>query len=370
MFSTFQKYTTQFTLGLCTLSLLTFSSCDKDDDIETPTVQEITSFDYSFENASYTGQLERLALLEDLSAKGKSASGTGITVTKAELQTLFEKSSENGKKLNNKTDDGAVSIIEDWFADLDTASQSTDEAKKGIAGRLPKGETAYLFDKNGFEPAQLIEKGLMGACFYFQATGIDGYLSATTTEKGLLVDNSVNEEGKTYTSLEHHWDEAFGYFGAPTTLTSLTTDGAKFHAKYSLKGEAGSLNITNDIMKAFYLGRKAIVDKDLDEAKAQAIIIKEKWELTNVAAAIHYLNTAGGDDFSSDVARMHELSEAYAFIWSLNFNENKKISSTQVNEVLALLGDNFWDITKTDIENTAKKLAEIYGLDDTTRQVL
>lgn len=370
MFTSFNKYTKQITIGLLATSMITFSSCSKNEDDIVNTDQELTSFDYNFSNASYTGQLERITLLEELSAKAKGASTEKTIVTAADLQTLFSKTTEGGKQLENKTDVEAATKIKTWFDDLETASKSEVSAEDGKAGRLSKSETtAYLYTSTGLEPAQLIEKGIMGACFYFQATGIDGYLSSTNQGEGLLVDNTNNVDGKDYTALQHHWDEAFGYFGAPTTFTNLTTDGAKFHAKYSLKGESAGLNITNDIMKAFYLGRKAINENNLDEAKKQAAIVKEKWELAIVGSAIHYLNS-GKTNFTSNVNRLHLLSEARAFIWSLNFNDDKKISSTQINEVLNLLGENFWTVTKTDIENTSKKLAEYYGINEATRLAL
>ncbi|MCP4522326.1 MAG: DUF4856 domain-containing protein [Cytophagales bacterium] len=364
MFTNFKTFN-RFAFSVLAVSTLTLSSCGNDDEdvVDPVEVTEPTSYDYSFENASYSGQTERLALLEGLSSTAKGASGEGVTVTAQELQTLFEKASEGGKKLSNKTDVEAKTIIEGWFADLATASTSTEAGAKGVAGRLTKSEgKVYLFDENGFEPAQLIEKGIMGACFYYQATGVEGYLSETSS--GILGDNTQNEEGKDYTEAQHHWDEAFGYFGAPTTFSSESTDGARFHAKYSLKGEAANLEIADDLMKAFYLGRQALDNKDVTTAKAQAKLVKAEWELAIATAGIHYLNDAAGSNFSNDAARMHSLSEAYAFIWSLNFNEDKKITTAQVNEVLDLLGDSFWDITTEDIESASKKLAEIYGLTD------
>jgi hypothetical protein len=373
MFTKIEKYASHLTLGLLTMSMLTFSSCNNDDDEDDSTNSDqntvVTSYDYDFANASYSGQTERLALLGTLSSKAKGASAASTVVTAEELQTLFDAESENGKKLSNKTEEAAVDNIKGWFADLGTASASTVAATDGTAGRLDKSEgKTYLFDAKGFEPAQLIEKGIMGACFYYQATGVEGYLS--DTDGGLLADNSANAEGQDYTELQHHWDEGFGYLGAPTTFSSENTDGSQYHAKYSLKGEAGDMEIADNLMKAFYLGRKAIDDKDLTTAKAQALEVKKQWELAIVAAGIYYLNSAAGDSFSNDAARMHELSEAYAFIWSLKFNENKVASVSQVDEVLALLGDNFWTIEKTDIEAASKKLAELYSIDEAVRAKL
>ena len=43
----------------------------------------------------------------------------------------------------------------------------------------------YMFDENGFEPVQLIVKGIMGSCFYYQGTSV--YLS----DVKMNVDNDV-----------------------------------------------------------------------------------------------------------------------------------------------------------------------------------
>ena len=64
-------------------------------------------------------------------------------------------------------------------------------------------------DANGIEYTQLIEKGLMGAVFYYQITNV--YLG----DGKMDVDNADQvdpDNGKYYTTMEHHWDEAFGYF--------------------------------------------------------------------------------------------------------------------------------------------------------------
>ena len=47
----------------------------------------------------------------------------------------------------------------------------------------------------------------MGAVFYYRATSV--YL----TDEGMEVDNEEIIAGEG-TAMEHHWDEAYGYFGA------------------------------------------------------------------------------------------------------------------------------------------------------------
>jgi len=48
----------------------------------------------------------------------------------------------------------------------------------------------------------------MGACLYYQATSV--YMGASKMD----VDNETIVPGEG-TAMQHHWDEAFGYFSVP-----------------------------------------------------------------------------------------------------------------------------------------------------------
>jgi hypothetical protein len=65
------------------------------------------------------------------------------------------------------------------------------------------GAKSYLLSPAGIDYAELVEKSIMGATFYFQATGV--YLSEEKT--GDAVDNTTVKSGEG-TPMEHHWDEA------------------------------------------------------------------------------------------------------------------------------------------------------------------
>src|SRR5690606_26208589 len=97
-----------------------------------------------------------------------------------------------------------------WLADAATASESGEEtATEGFAGIA---DGSRLVDGNGLEIQQVIEKSLMGACFLDQV--LNNYLSDAVLNEASNIennDNEVLEEGKNYTTMEHKWDEAYGY---------------------------------------------------------------------------------------------------------------------------------------------------------------
>jgi hypothetical protein len=64
-------------------------------------------------------------------------------------------------------------------------------------------------------------KGMMGASFMDQI--VNNYLSKNKLDEGTSKVNNTNkivENGKTYTTMEHTWDEAYGYI--------YGVDGTKF----------------------------------------------------------------------------------------------------------------------------------------------
>ena len=111
---------------------------------------------------------------------------------------------------------------------------------------------------DGLDHAQLIEKGLMGACLYYQATSV--YFG----DDRMNVDNEMVEVGEG-TEMEHHWDEAFGYFGVPKDFPT-STDGLFFWGSYSNQRN-GILESNQKLMDAFLKGRAAISAKTVREAR-------------------------------------------------------------------------------------------------------
>ena len=173
---------------------------------------------------------------------------------------------------------------------------------------------------NGVDMKQLIQKFLLGSVNFSQAAG--DYLSTDlNSTKGLNAsDSEPYKAGANYTALEHHWDEAFGYFGAARNYLEYSDFDLKKKIdidtnqdkKISLISEknftyainAGRFDATStspkttfseDIMEGFLQGRYLIQQKPSGYKpylKALSIKILGNWEKVNAATVIHYLNVS------------------------------------------------------------------------------
>ena len=158
---------------------------------------------------SYSGQTARMDMLSEMVTYLKSANGSNsspATLDASTLLAMYDNSYTgwtdqslvgNGKQLKSKTalaDAGVQAMFEGWMNDAATAS--------------PDQTGSYLQAASGVEWTQMIEKGLMGACFASQMTS--NYLGGIEGDDNEVAVDAAN--GKYYTEMEHHWDEAYGYF--------------------------------------------------------------------------------------------------------------------------------------------------------------
>lgn len=323
---------------------------------------------YTFANVSYSGQTERLNMMEEMTVYMKTGNTSGTVLEAQTLKDMYANenalfSFTSSKQLKSKTFSLDVDQFETYMDNLAAASQSAVPGSNGVAGVVESNDASkkYLFDENGMEYTQLIEKGLMGAVFYYQATSV--YLGEDRIGAG--VDNETITEGEG-TDMEHHWDEAFGYLGVPTDFPT-NTDGIRFHGKYCNDRDP-LLNTNATLMDAFILGRAAITEKDMDVKDLQIPIIREAWEDAIAGTAIHYLN-GGNADLADDALRNHQLSEAIAFTNSLKYNVAKRITDAQLQQVLDLIGTNLYEVTSADLVAARDLLSGVYGFDSVKDQL-
>lgn len=360
------------TLKLSLVALVAFfmvglSSCDKEPETKPDTKPLEIPTTYNFENVSYSGQTTRIKMLGEITKYMKSAT-SGAPIDAAKLKKMFANEgnqftdpalNSDSKKIKNKVFAGDISKFEGYMDALANISGVTTEAAPGTVGVATAGTKKYFLDAKGVEYAQLVDKGLMGALMYYQIVEV-----YTSEDKiGDAVDNTTVEAGKG-TKMEHHWDEAFGYTGANNELKS---DDYSYHAKYSGKGEAAGLKTRTNLFNAFLAGRAAISAKDMARKKEEAENVKKYMEEVTVTTAIHYLN-GGKKNFTNYAKRCHELSEGYAFIFSLKYNSNKKISNADLALVEGYFKDSsgeldFANISIPKINDAINKLSSIYGLD-------
>jgi hypothetical protein len=335
---------------------------------------------YAFErngatSVSYSGQTERLDMLEILTNTMKNGNTVGTEVNAQDLKNMFRNEGDAfaplsfGKDLFSKCYSGDTDMIEGWMDELAANSSATESATPGTAGVvLETGSTTdgYLVNDHGIELTQVISKTLMGSVFFYQA--MESYL---TSERMGTVGNDEVEDGANHTEMEHYFDEAFGYFGAPTDFPSaVTIDNARFWAKYCDRRNGDSQpGINNALMDAFINGRHAIVNTTYDDRDAAIATVAEKWGIVIAATAKDYLSSALSTTGIAAHSKHHALSEAIGFMHSLKYhfaNGNSKVSPlynySSVEQALTFVGmsTDFYTLTDTEIQSAIDNLDQAF----------
>ena len=352
---------------LLIFSLLLATACKKKDDPADNGQNYTVPTTYNFENVSYSGQTTRLNMLEEMVTYMKTANTSGTTLDAQKLKDMFANQNNAfsdpnlntaDKQLKSKTFELDQAKFEGYMDNIAQASTSTEAGKNGVAGVVVSNDGAkkYLFDANGFEYTQLIEKGLMGATFYYQIAEV----YTRDSKIGPTVNNTDVTPGKG-TDMEHHWDEAFGYYGVPVDFPA-NKNGIRFIGKYSNSMD-GMLGTNKLAMDAFLKGRAAISNDDMTAKDEAADEVRQAIEKIFAGTAIHYLNGAK-QDFADDALRNHQLSEFLAFFGGLKYNSDKMITDAQMTEVLGYVGTNLYEVTVENITKARDKISQIYELDD------
>ena len=352
---------------LWSVFVLSFMACQTTDSniLNVPTI-------YEFENVYYQGQVDRINMLQELAAYAKSANTLNAPSLDAlTMINMYQNTNEpfSDPALNASTKDIRAKMfpndnIPDKFAQyltsLASVSQHTSRmAAPGVAGIATSvdGKQSFLLNDNGVELAQLIEKGIATACMYYQSTEVYlGPVKMNVDNKGIIAGRG--------TAMQHHWDEAFGYFGAPIDFPSGITE-LELWAQYSNKVNP-LLGSNSRLMNAFLKGRAAI-NAELYEVRDEQIeIIRAEWELVLAAVAVSYLNDAK-EAINDPALYCHYLTEAYAFLMGIKFGHDHTISDAQVDILLETLTEssdplqiNFYNTAIQDIDNTINGIADSY----------
>ena len=369
------KYT-KFIYSALIVTSFSMISCTNDDVNEEPTASYTVPPTYTFERNSkttvdFSGQSSRLLMLEEMGNLIKNAATNGTIADKTVLSNMFSNSNNafsttdlntSGKQLKDKTAAsknyfelylGGGSITEKTavqaFFELQlTLAQDASRGTNAAAGVYLDGTSKRLFAPNGLEPQQVLLKGMMGASFMDQI--VNNYLSKNKLDDGsnkINNSNKIVEAGKSYTTMEHNWDEAYGYI--------YGVDGTKFWSSYinQVNADVDFNTVTADINLAFRKGRAAIIANDYATRDAQIAIIKAKLALVPAVRAVFYLQEGKGKLVTDKGAKaFHALSEAYGFIMSLRYTNNPAtnapyFSKSEVDTMLANMvsGTNgLWDI--------------------------
>ena len=318
-------------------------------------------------SVSFQGQKDRLNMLSEIKSylqkgdAGEELDADLLLKMFANTDAPFKSDDLNSstKQIENKTAAEDVTFFKELFEEAEAVSRTVKSegttATKGKGGQIERisKESFVNVNAKGWEFTQMVEKGLMGALIYHQIYNV--YL--TVERVGNDVENELLEEGENYTPMEHHWDEAYGYFGVPIDFPNgeppLSGSNARFWGEYTLSRN-DELDVANSLMTAYITGRAAIVAKDYDTKDAQIFKIREQHELVAAATAVHYINAALQNIADDDQGSLfHHLSEAYGFVNAIKYNPKKSLTSTEINTILNThFGKNadFWMVTKESLQ--------------------
>lgn len=386
-----------------------FTSCEDEPDQQQPdnTVEAPLKYEFSRDGestVSYSGQSIRLQM-------GAELSSAMLDFSKNETQLLEMYANQDAgggnvdpwssaelnssdKSLRSKTaasydlfnDNATLSaqirsdfegFIASQVADIFPAQNQA--ASQGVAGQIADGSSVRYVDGNGFEYNQFFSKSLIGALMTDQM--LNNYLSPGVLDAGTNRadnDQGLTVDGKTYTNMEHKWDEAYGYlFGLSANgadpLATLGADDA-FLNKYlgRVDGDPDFAGIAQDIFDAFKLGRAAIVAGNYQVRDEQAAIIQEKVSTVIAVRAIYYLqNGKMALENNETGTAFHDLSEGYGFVYSLMFTHNPEtgapyFTEQEVSGMLdALTGEGshgFWTISSTTLDQLSNQIAGRFGI--------
>jgi hypothetical protein len=383
------------------LTSFLFFSCD-DDDNSPETQNEITTpTEYVFERdgvstVSFSGQTTRIQMAEEMipaffEPSTSTVESLNSMYTHEEGANNFSNNTLNssGKNIKSKV---ATSI--DFFASNTVKSAQIQQdfetfiagqvnevfpawnsvAEPGVPGQIAEGTTPRYINAKGLEYDQAFVKGLLGALMTDQM--LNNYFSTAVLDAGQNIENNTNEvteEGKAYTTMEHKWDEAYGYiFGnapdAANPLFSLGEDD-NYLNKY-LGRQAGDPDFEEApqrVFDAFALGRAAIVAKDYELRDGQIEIIRKEISEMIGIRAVYYLQIAKIGFNNGDIgAALHDLSEGYGFVYSLRFTRNPdtnapNFSSEEVDGYLTQMLESsdhgLWDISFETLDELSNAIA-------------
>ncbi len=382
------------------------ASCTSDDDTTTVVqIEEPTTYVFERDGestVSFGGQTTRIAMAEAIVGKLKDN-----TITEAELDAMFDHQEgaddfeDDDLNASSKSVRGKSAASKDFFSDNATdastikadfdgwiESQVDDvfpnwavTAVAGTAGVIQEaggGSNRYVNAK-GLELNQAFAKSLIGALMTDQA--LNNYLGIAVLDEAENIannDNDVVAEGKNYTTMEHKWDEAYGYlYGAsanPATPNITIGEDDSFLNKYigRVEGDEDFKGIADDIFNAFKKGRAAIVSKQYTVRDEQAAIIREKISQVIAIRAVYYLQQGKNalEETTVDYASaFHDLSEGFGFVYSLQFTRksDSKVPYFTKSEVDGLIdqlmgGTNgLWDVTPTTLQEISETIASRFS---------
>ena len=378
-------------LSLIMISMFIYTGCeddhDHDDDEKVVKITEPATYTFNsrfadgVSSVSYSGQVVRNLLINDIKTQMGTDAGTKNPATLVSMMANDNAdrailSASGMTTVQTKYHDISTSHLNDRLTAVASYTIPGYDANAGalVNGWVQETVANGKTRATGIRLDQMTQKTLWGAISYWQATS--KYMSKIPGD-----DKTGAVEGKSYTAMEHHWDESFGYFGAALDYnTGYTDDNDRksspyfdsnsdgkidFKTEYNVgwavtaakrdlcTGCDAGLDFTKTIFDAYIKGRTMIVNQEpLAQILEQRDLIMATWEKVVAAVTIHYINDviddidaiiAAGD---ATVTPASSTTADYENHWGvmrgyangLLYNDFKKIATDNLNRLYVVMG--------------------------------
>lgn len=311
---------------LLAMAALSLVACKEE--TPTPSLNIPSSYNGSSFATDAAGSLALRGQLNDLVNEAKRGRNVANTVDATTLQNLYTAANPSVKSATTTYYNGLLEGSTGWFAELAKASGNaytpgTPTGEGGVYG-------AYLFDENGMEIEQLIEKGLFGAMNFYQA-------------QQLLRNPSIA-----------HLHQALALYGAhpsfPNTPTASKAEHPDTHmANYAARrSDSSDANSLYNLIKKGFITAQAAIEQGAEfntERDAAIASIRLNWEKANAATTINYCHSVIGTmsgtapTDAQKASALHAYGEAVGFMHGYRNlpADSKRISDAQIDEILGLL---------------------------------
>src|SRR5690606_19459583 len=309
-------------LGAIT-ALTVFASCSTDDEVLPEENEIIIPVNYTFERGDnptvdYSGQTTRLQMAAELMSSFNdfdNATAESLSNMFSNTNNPFSSTALNGSDKSIKSKVAAsnlyfstnsvesTAIKNDFEAfiteQMEEVKPNRDQlAEAGVAGQIADGSSVRYVNGKGLEMNQAFAKSLIGGLVLDQI--LNNYLAQAVLDEGdnrSRNDEGIVEEGKNYTTMEHKWDEAYGYLygdpsiptANPNSVLNQSQDRLLFNYLGRLENDSDFAGIAEDTCEAFKKGRAAIAAGEYEVRDEQVAIIRENLSKVVAVRAIYYL---------------------------------------------------------------------------------
>jgi len=251
-------------------------------------------------------------------------------------------------------------------------------AEAGVAGQIADGSSVRYVNEKGLEYNQAFAKGLIGSLLLDQIA--NNYLSVAVLDAAnnrANNDAGITEEDKPFTTMEHMWDEAYGYLygdpsipaNDPNSVLNESEDRLLFSYLGQVDEDEDFSGLAESTFEAFKTGRAAIVAGDYQIRDEQVAIIRENLSKVIAVRAVHYLQGGKANLAENNYGHaFHELSEGFGFIYSLRFTNKPGtnmpyLSKEKIDMFKEQLldGNGFWDVTPQTLDSISEEIAAAFG---------